>query len=233
MQTCAPAAANASAITSPMPDAAAVIKTLWFWCVMAVSGGVKPAKDNPRQHGIDYPSGTPNSLLGTYPCWTTQVFHWKQRERVGLIGRNGTGKSSHARKSWPGWKSPTTAWCRCKATPASPTWRRSRSWTPPPAFSMRWPKVCSVVRYLIDEYAQGHGDLDAMQSEIESLDGWNWEQRVGETLQRLHLRLTPSSAPCPAAPKSAWPWRRRWWRNPRRCCSMNPPTIWTWIQLSG
>jgi ATP-binding cassette subfamily F protein uup len=40
---------------------------------------------------------------------------------------------------------------------------------------------------LIDEYSLGHGDLDAMQSEIESLDGWNWEQRVGETLHRLHL----------------------------------------------
>ena len=40
---------------------------------------------------------------------------------------------------------------------------------------------------LIEEYCQGHGDLDAMQSEIESLDGWNWEQRVTETLQRLHL----------------------------------------------
>ena len=43
------------------------------------------------------------------------------------------------------------------------------------------------VIHLIDEYCQGHGDLDAMQSEIEALDGWNWEQRVSETLQRLHL----------------------------------------------
>ncbi len=40
---------------------------------------------------------------------------------------------------------------------------------------------------LIEEYCLGHGDLDAMQSEIESLDGWNWEQRVSETLHRLHL----------------------------------------------
>jgi ATP-binding cassette subfamily F protein uup len=43
------------------------------------------------------------------------------------------------------------------------------------------------VIHLIDEYCQGHGDLDVMQSEIEALDGWNWEQRVSETLQRLHL----------------------------------------------
>jgi ATP-binding cassette subfamily F protein uup len=40
---------------------------------------------------------------------------------------------------------------------------------------------------LIEEYCLGHGDLDAMQDEIEHLDGWNWEQRVNETLHRLHL----------------------------------------------
>jgi ATP-binding cassette subfamily F protein uup len=45
----------------------------------------------------------------------------------------------------------------------------------------------SRVIELIEEYCQGHGDLDAMQGEIESLDGWNWEQRVNETLHRLHL----------------------------------------------
>ncbi|MDO4969313.1 MAG: ATP-binding cassette domain-containing protein, partial [Comamonadaceae bacterium] len=30
-------------------------------------------------------------------------------------------------------------------------------------------------------------DLDALQSQIEAQDAWNWEQRVEETLQRLHL----------------------------------------------
>ncbi|THJ33697.1 ATP-binding cassette domain-containing protein [Lampropedia aestuarii] len=30
-------------------------------------------------------------------------------------------------------------------------------------------------------------DLDALQTQIEAADGWNWEQRVEETLQRLHL----------------------------------------------
>ena len=33
----------------------------------------------------------------------------------------------------------------------------------------------------------GAGDLDTLQSQIEAVDGWNWEQRVTETLQRLHL----------------------------------------------
>ena len=48
-------------------------------------------------------------------------------------------------------------------------------------------------RALIDEYSLGHGDLDAMQSEIESLDGWNWQQRVTETLHRLHLDLVQAT----------------------------------------
>ena len=40
---------------------------------------------------------------------------------------------------------------------------------------------------LIDQYCAGEGDLDALQSAIEAQDGWNWEQRVTETLHRLHL----------------------------------------------
>ena len=30
-------------------------------------------------------------------------------------------------------------------------------------------------------------DLDALQTRIEALDAWNWEQRVTTTLDRLHL----------------------------------------------
>ena len=35
--------------------------------------------------------------------------------------------------------------------------------------------------------AEGPDDLDALQTRIEALDGWTWEQRVQEALQRLHL----------------------------------------------
>ena len=40
---------------------------------------------------------------------------------------------------------------------------------------------------LIEQYTHSQGDLDALQSAIEAQDGWNWEQRVLETLHRLHL----------------------------------------------
>ena len=32
-----------------------------------------------------------------------------------------------------------------------------------------------------------HHRLDEVQSKLEALSGWNWEQRVHETLDRLHL----------------------------------------------
>ena len=40
---------------------------------------------------------------------------------------------------------------------------------------------------LIELYTSGEGDLDQLQDAIEAQDGWNWEQRVNETLHRLHL----------------------------------------------
>src|SRR5207253_2568266 len=40
---------------------------------------------------------------------------------------------------------------------------------------------------LIDQYSHGTGDLHDLQGRIEAQDGWNWSQRVEETLHRLHL----------------------------------------------
>ncbi|MFN6059233.1 MAG: ABC-F family ATP-binding cassette domain-containing protein, partial [Burkholderiales bacterium] len=39
----------------------------------------------------------------------------------------------------------------------------------------------------IEQYVTGVGDLDTLQNIIELQDGWNWEQRVIETMHRLHL----------------------------------------------
>ena len=45
----------------------------------------------------------------------------------------------------------------------------------------------SDVVALIDDYTHGRGDLDVLQGLIEAHDGWNWRQRIDETLHRLHL----------------------------------------------
>jgi ATP-binding cassette subfamily F protein uup len=43
------------------------------------------------------------------------------------------------------------------------------------------------LRALIDAYSTGEGDLEQLQAQIEAGDGWNWQQRVEETLHRLRL----------------------------------------------
>jgi len=39
----------------------------------------------------------------------------------------------------------------------------------------------------VDACGAGTGDLDALQAQIETQDGWSWRQRVDEALQRLRL----------------------------------------------
>ena len=43
-----------------------------------------------------------------------------------------------------------------------------------------------AVRDAYEAHAEG-ADLDALQTRIEALDAWNWEQRVETTLAQLHL----------------------------------------------
>ena len=124
--------------------------------------------------------------FGHVPLLDHAGFSLETNERVGLIGRNGAGKSSML-KILAGMEKPDDGSVQVQSG------TRIAFVAQEPLLEADASVFDSVseglqrVRFLIDEYSQGHGDLDAMQSEIESLDGWNWEQRVSETLQRLHL----------------------------------------------
>ncbi|MDD5028152.1 MAG: ATP-binding cassette domain-containing protein [Rhodoferax sp.] len=113
-------------------------------------------------------------------------FSLETQERVGLIGRNGAGKSSML-KILGGLDKPDDGVVQVQGNIriayVAQEPQLAQSATVFEAVSAGMARA----RALIDEYSQGHGDLDAMQSEIESLDGWNWQQRVTETLHRLHL----------------------------------------------
>src|SRR5450830_571338 len=107
-------------------------------------------------------------------------------ERVGLIGRNGAGKSSLL-KILAGLEKVDDGTLQLQqglriAYVAQEPVLDSQS----TVFEATLAGVADVIA-LIDEYSHGHGDLDALQGAIEAKDGWNWEQRVEETLQRLHL----------------------------------------------
>jgi ATP-binding cassette subfamily F protein uup len=113
-------------------------------------------------------------------------FSLETAERVGLIGRNGAGKSSLLR-ILGGLEKPDDGDLRVQQglrvtyVAQEPQLDSSAS-----IFESVSAGLARVID-LIDQYSAGEGDLTAMQNEIEMFDGWNWEQRVQETLHRLHL----------------------------------------------
>lgn len=141
---------------------------------------------------------------GHVPLLDHADFSLETGERVGLIGRNGAGKSSLLKilagleKPDDGeiqWQGGSTANMDGEAGALRLVYVSQE-----PAFTAE-ATIFDVVsegvaqaRQLRDEYEQlatePHSDttrLDMLQTRIEALDGWTWEQRVQETLQRLHL----------------------------------------------
>src|SRR3954452_14259711 len=109
-------------------------------------------------------------------------------ERVGLIGRNGTGKSSLLKviagldKLDDGLLQQTQG-LRVRYVPQEPLFDDAGT-----VFDAVGGGVAEarVVRDAYEAHAEG-ADLDALQSRIEALDAWNWEQRVKTTLSHLPL----------------------------------------------
>ncbi len=113
-------------------------------------------------------------------------FSLESDERVGLIGRNGAGKSSLLR-ILGGLEKPDDGDLRVQQglrvtyVAQEPILDSNTS-----VFESVSAGLARVI-HLIELYSAGEGDLTSMQNEIELVDGWNWEQRVQETLHRLHL----------------------------------------------
>ncbi|MEO8059804.1 MAG: ATP-binding cassette domain-containing protein [Burkholderiales bacterium] len=109
-------------------------------------------------------------------------------ERLGLIGRNGAGKSSMlkiiaALEKLDDGLLQMTQGVRICYVPQEPVFEPGHS-----VFEAVSEGVAEAraVRQAYEEHADGV-DLDALQTRIEALDAWNWEQRVETTLAQLHL----------------------------------------------
>ncbi|MGE8495302.1 ATP-binding cassette domain-containing protein [Comamonas sp.] len=115
-------------------------------------------------------------------------FALESQERVGLIGRNGAGKSSLL-KILAGMEKADDGnlqlqnGLRIAYVAQEPNLNLEHT-----VFEAASDGLAEVTA-IRDRYfaAEDGEDLDALQSQIEAFDAWNWEQRVEETLQRLHL----------------------------------------------
>lgn len=123
------------------------------------------------------------------------AFSLESGQRVGLIGRNGTGKSSLL-KILAGLEKLDDGLLqyqqglRIAYVPQEPIFEAEE--TVFDAVS----KGVSQAKALREEYEAlsvgdwddaAHHRMDELQSQLETMSGWNWEQRVHETLDRLHL----------------------------------------------
>ena len=124
--------------------------------------------------------------FGHVPLLDHADFALEPGERVGLIGRNGAGKSSLLRilgglESADDGQLQAQQSLRVAFVAQEPELAADATVFDAVAQSL------APLRALMEAYAAGQGDLDALQARIEAQDGWTWRRRVDETLQRLRL----------------------------------------------
>ena len=127
--------------------------------------------------------------FGHVPLLDHADFALEGSERVGLIGRNGAGKSSLLRilgalERADDGELQLQQGLRVAYVAQEPLLAEDATVFDAVA------EALAPLRALIDAYSAGGDDLDGLQAQIEAQEGWTWQQRVEETLQRL--RLSPA-----------------------------------------
>ncbi len=109
-------------------------------------------------------------------------------ERIGLIGRNGSGKSSLL-KILAGMELPDDGLLQVQQGLRRVYVAQEPTFEPGATVFQAVSDGVAEARDLRERYENPgpDDDLDTLQSRIEAVDGWTWEQRVDETLHRLQL----------------------------------------------
>ncbi len=155
-----------------------------------------PSKDPLARAGFKFfsPPG-PMALLtlsnaqlafGHIPLLDHADFAIESNERVGLIGRNGAGKSSLL-KILGGLERPDDGLLQLQQGLRIAYVAQEPTLAPEDTIFDSVRAGLGPLLSLIEAYTQGQGDLDSLQHQIEVQDGWNWQQRVEECLHRLRL----------------------------------------------
>ena len=113
-------------------------------------------------------------------------FSLDRAERVGLIGRNGTGKSSLL-KILAGIERLDDGSLQFQQGLRMAYVAQEPVLAPEHTIFESVGEGLAHVRALIDQFERGEPPLAELQDAIEALDGWTWRQRVEETLARLKL----------------------------------------------
>ena len=115
-------------------------------------------------------------------------FSLESNERIGLIGRNGAGKSSLL-KILGGLAYADDGTLHVQNHVRVAYVSQEPDLNPAHTVFQAVAAGLTEIAALREQYLSGieGADLDMLQSQIEAQDAWNWEQRVEESLQRLHL----------------------------------------------
>ncbi|MBE7942758.1 ATP-binding cassette domain-containing protein, partial [Ramlibacter aquaticus] len=124
--------------------------------------------------------------FGHVPLLDHTDFALEAGERVGLIGRNGAGKSSMLR-ILAGMERPDDGTLQFQQGLRIAFVAQEPQLDPQATVADAVRAGVADLLQCLDDYTHSRGDLNELQGRIEAEDGWNLDQRVAETLQRLKL----------------------------------------------